>query len=82
MMDGMSDSTDYHLRRLLPDSSAGQLQRYFRFDIHLKEGMDDLDDTTRTNLQALRRKAEEIIRGQRDELDRLCDLLMSRSCNS
>ena len=79
MMDGMSDSTDYHLRSLLPDNTKGNSQRYFRFDVRLTEGMDDLDNATRTNLRALRQKAHEIIEQADSEIELLCGLLSPRT---
>ena len=76
MMDGMSDSADYHVRQLLPDDAAdpGQ-QRYFRFDVRLKDALDDLDAAHQANVNALLREAERIIKNQETALNRLTGLL-------
>ena len=79
MMDGMSDSADYHARRLLPESNGdSREQRYFRFDVRLKDALDDLDAAHRANIVALLHEAEKIIESQADELDRLANILISR----
>ena len=80
MMDGMSDSADYHARRLLPDSAddPGD-QRYFRFDIELEDALDDLDAAHRANIIALSHEADKIKTEQEDELDRLAELLRNRA---
>ncbi len=75
MMDGSSDATDYHLCHLLPNSTTGDQQRYFRFDTKLNVGFDDLDETSKSNIKLLKEKAEQIINEQGDELSRLIDLL-------
>ncbi len=75
MMDGMSDSADYHAQLLLPGSKSSR-QRYFRFDICLgDDALDDLDAADGANVNALLRKADEIIQKQRKELRRLVKLL-------
>ena len=80
MMDGMSDSADYHARQLLPDSHDDPNdQRYFRFDIRLEAALDDLDAAHRANVIALLNEAEEIVAKQEDELDRLAELLVTRA---
>ena len=80
MMDGMSDSADYHARRLLPDSDNDPSdQRYFRFDIDLKDALDDLDAAHRANIIALSHEADKIKTEQEDELDRLAKLLRNRA---
>ena len=80
MMDGMSDSADYHARQLLPDSDDGTgEQRYFRFDIRLEDALDDLDAAHRANINALLREAEKIIEEQEDELDQLSRMLVDRA---
>ena len=77
MMDGMSDSADYHVRRLLLDSDDdSRKQRYFRFDTRLKNALDDLDAAHRANIVALLHEAEKIIDTQADELDRLAKMLV------
>ena len=79
MMDGMSDSANYHVAKLLPGNNVGSLdqQRYFRFDICLKNASDDLDDTSRTNINGLLHEADRIIDRQDAELDELIKKLGS-----
>ena len=80
MMDGMSDSADYHARKLLSDSGGDSgAQRYFRFDIRLENALDDLDAVHRANVIALSHEADKIMIDQKDELDRLVDLLRVRA---
>lgn len=79
MMDGMSDSADYHARQLLADSTDPENQQYFRFDIRLEDALDDLDAAHRANLIALSRESEKIMDKQGEELDRLSKLLIERS---
>ena len=75
MMDGTSDSADYHAQLLLPGSKSAK-QRYFRFDISLgDDALDDLDAADGANVSALLRKADEIIQKQRKELRRLVNIL-------
>ena len=78
MMDGMSDSADYHAQLLLPGSKSLK-QRYFRFDICLgDDALDDLDAADGANVRALLHKADEIIRKQRKDLRRLVKLLSAQ----
>lgn len=58
MFDGMTDATDYQLNQLLPNN-------YYRFQTKLNEGYDELDNVSETNLKALERKADEIIKKPR-----------------
>lgn len=79
MMDGMSDSANYHAGKLLLGSSAEPAaQRYFRFDIPLKHALDDLDAAHRANVSALSGEADQIIRQQANELEHLVELLVNR----
>ena len=71
MMDGMSDSADYHVRKLLPGKEYGNKQRYFRFDISLTTASDDLDAVSKANILALNWEAEKIIKEQSEELELL-----------
>ncbi len=73
MMDGMSDAAHYHVKQLLPagDVKPVDRQRYFRFDICLKNARDDLDDTSRTNINGLLHEADKIIKIQNHELNKL-----------
>lgn len=75
MMDGQADSTDHHLRLILPGQDSGETQRYFRFDTELHVALDDLDAANAANLEALEGEADRIVAEQAPELDRLVALL-------
>lgn len=79
MMDGMSDSADYHARQLLADSTNPENQQYFRFDVRLEDALDDLDAAHRANLIALSRESDKIMKKQDKELARLINLLNKKS---
>jgi hypothetical protein len=72
VFDGGSQATEYQLEQLLDEGKT-----YFRLQVGLETGFDDLDDASATNLAALRGRAEELIakadrEGTIDEiLDRL-----------
>jgi patatin-like phospholipase/acyl hydrolase len=69
VLDGVSDTTDYQLRQLLPSD------RYFRFQTRLDEGNEDMDNASRTNLAALKRLGEALIRREEARLAELCERL-------
>ena len=78
MMDGMSDSAHYHAKQLLPDrqpTDGPAQQRYFRFDISLTDALDDLDNTTKTNINGLESMAKKIIKKNAAELTSLIQQL-------
>jgi uncharacterized protein len=57
VFDGVSDTVDYQLRQLCKPS------HYYRFQDTLKDGgSDDLDDSSRGNIQLLKQLAENIIK--------------------
>ena len=75
MMDGMSDSADYHVRRLLPGEEAGEPQRCFYFDVKLENALDDMDAAHSSNINDLLSGADRIMEEQAAELIRLTGLL-------
>ena len=75
VFDGVSDTVDYQLKQLLPKKKGAQ--RYYRFQVRLDEGNDDLDDASRTNIRVLKLLAEAIIRDNREALGTLCDELVA-----
>ncbi len=73
VFDGVSDAVDYQLRTVLgrhPGRGG-----YWRLQVELDEGSDDLDDASRTNLRVLQLKAERLLRDARDDLDAVLPLL-------
>ena len=77
MLDGMSDSSHYHARQLLP--SEGESARYFRLDGKLKEASDDIDEASRGNIHNLRRTARAIMDEHKDKLEILIRNLCKRA---
>ena len=74
IFDGVADTVDYQLRQVLAPQRRGG-QRYYRFQIRLKEGNDDMDDATRANIATLVRKADEILENQAAEFEALATVL-------
>lgn len=68
VFDGISDTTDYHLRSVMRDVHVGG---YHRLQVRLLEGSDDLDDTSATNLRMLQLLAERLIAERAEVLDRV-----------
>ena len=69
MMDGVADAVDYQLKQMLAPT------QYYRFNIYLREAVDDMDAANRANISALKREAERIICDKDAELDTLCETL-------
>lgn len=68
VFDGVSDAVDYQLRQILDE-------RFFRFQTTLDTANDDMDDASPANLAALKLEANRIIEAQKDDLDKVCQLL-------
>lgn len=47
LMDGSADAADYIAAQIIPKD------RYFRWQTRLEKGMDEMDDASRTNIDAL-----------------------------
>lgn len=74
IFDGVSDSVDYQCWQLLPPE-ADETRHYYRFQISLTEGSDDMDDAGKGNIRLLKLHAEDIINNNRNELNELCSRL-------
>jgi uncharacterized protein len=70
IFDGVSKTTDYQLRQLLP--AANGRQRYYRFQTSLTLASDDMDNTDPENLNDLKQQANELIASRQADLDALC----------
>jgi patatin-like phospholipase/acyl hydrolase len=70
VFDGINDTVDYQLRQILPKES------YYRFQVVLYQGNEDMDDASSQNIRILKLLAEELINKEKDKLDRLCEELM------
>lgn len=75
VMDGVNDAVDYQLKMILPTHHE---RKYFRFQVQLDEGCDEMDNTNATYMRALKLYAEGLIKEQTDTLDVLCKLLNDR----
>jgi patatin-like phospholipase/acyl hydrolase len=71
VFDGVSDTVDFQLERLLRTGGYVRLQRA------LRTASDDLDDASRQNLARLRDEAETLIAERDADLDALCELLVA-----
>jgi patatin-like phospholipase/acyl hydrolase len=69
MFDGVADTVDYQLKHILPHD------HYFRFQIRLNEGMDDMDDTSQTNMRVLKLITEDLLRREKSKLNDLVNLI-------
>ena len=75
VFDGVSRTTDYQLRELLP-AIRGRKQ-YYRFQTDLTVAGDAIDHTDPSSLLHLKQQAEGLIRDQAAELAALCAVLAS-----
>jgi hypothetical protein len=76
VFDGVSDTVDYQLQQLLPPAQDGR-KRYYRLEIALDIGNDNMDDASQTNLHALKTLAKRVVSRYDDDLARLCEQLMA-----
>jgi patatin-like phospholipase/acyl hydrolase len=74
VFDGVSDTVDHQMKILCRNSDEGD-PRYYRFQTELDIGSDDMDNTTATNLAALKQKAQQMIETNNDALEKLCEEL-------
>lgn len=75
LMDGNSETVDYQMRTVL-GANSGNKKRYFRFQTRLNEGMDDMDDASRTNIRVLKLLGEQLVNESAEQLDQVCKLLI------
>ena len=74
VFDGVADTVDHQMQTVCAAGVDGR-PRYYRFQTELDSAMDDLDNATRTNILALKRKAADILREREADLAALCDRL-------
>lgn len=77
VFDGVSDTVDYQLRQLLRPAKDGT-DRYYRFQTRLDRDNDQMDTTDLNKIHLYKLLAEKMIRGNDQELDRLCKQLVKR----
>jgi patatin-like phospholipase/acyl hydrolase len=70
MMDGVSDTVQYQVGQILKENA------YLRIQGKLTDAMDDMDDTSQTNVRALRLFAEGLARDHAKELEDFAELLL------
>lgn len=71
VFDGVSSTVDYQLRQLLPP------EHYYRFQATLNGHNHSLDNASRSNIEALKALARDLIDRESRKLDRLCDALVT-----
>ena len=69
-MDGVSDTVHYQTSQILSEDS------YLRIQGRLTDAMDDMDDASRTNIQALRLFGEGLVRDHSKGLKKLAKRLV------
>ncbi len=75
MCDSSASAVDYQLEQLLPRGSHG-LRRYYRFQVRLDTGNDDMDDASGTNLRVLKLLGEDMLLRNRSRLRTLSQHLV------
>ncbi|HZM15962.1 MAG TPA: patatin-like phospholipase family protein [Candidatus Krumholzibacteria bacterium] len=81
VFDGINDTIDYQLQQLLPRGPDGR-RRYYRLQTRLEPGIDDMDQTDRAHLHALRLLGENLIRERDEDLGSLCRQLVAATPQS
>jgi patatin-like phospholipase/acyl hydrolase len=74
VLDGVSDAVDFQIKTLMPDSNDKKW--YYRFQVHLDEGSDAMDNTDPVYLRSLKLYAEGLIKENSDLIDNLCKILV------
>jgi len=72
VFDGVSDGADYQLRQILGDN-------FYRFQTELDIASDDMDNVSRSNMEALKLEAQQILSERQQNLDELCSILINNS---
>ena len=78
MCDGVAHSVDHQIRHILQQGANGR-PNYFRFQVRLDVGNDDMDDTSRSNVRVLKLLAEDMILKNRQTLKELSGYLLEWS---
>ncbi len=78
MSDGLCDVVHYQLQQLLPDLPGGEKQ-YYRFQVRLDVGNDDMDDASNTNIRVLKLLGEDLLQANRADLRQLAERLSAHA---
>lgn len=76
VFDGVSSTVDYQLRLHLPRLSDGR-RTYYRFQPTLDPALEEMDNSDSENIRRLKLLAESTIRDREEELNELCDSLLT-----
>ncbi len=74
VFDGITDTVDYQLKKLLPQEN--NFQYYYRFQIDLENANQDIDDYEEQNLVALEQLGHSMIKKYEKEISELVKLLV------
>ncbi len=74
MMDSVADAVDYELNAVFGASAA---TRHFRLQSSLSIASNEMDDTSRENLEDLKTEAAKVLHEQSHQMGVLCELLRS-----
>lgn len=74
IFDGVNDTVDYQLRRLIPPGKDGQC-RYYRFQPEIKDEI-SLDNASPENIRHLKKVGRALISEHHDDLEALCHHLI------
>jgi patatin-like phospholipase/acyl hydrolase len=73
LMQGQASSASYQMKKLM--NKGKKDRRYFRIDGPLTKGMDELDDASNTNIEALKMRGNEIAEEFDNDLDAFADIV-------
>ncbi len=70
VFDGVSDAVDYQLKLVRGDGDE-----FYRFQTKLDKAYDDMDDASMTNVNALKKKAKELISSKGEDIEKICEII-------
>lgn len=74
LMQGASETVDYQMRQLLPNTTDGE-RHYYRFQAELAPENEQLDDISEQNVNNLKLQGEKLVKNSEAEIDALCKQL-------
>lgn len=75
MMDGNTQSVHQQMRKILPPDDRGR-RHYYRLQVRLDVGNDEMDDTSAANFRVLRLLTDDLIRNHDQDLAELAERLL------
>jgi len=73
VFDGLSDTVDYQLSKILDPN------QYFRFQKELTSGSDDMDNVEEENLRMLKLEGREIVNNNKDSIDKIKEIICKKN---